>query len=104
MQCNSAPGGFIFNGNVTFDNGFGSGGTQIKAALTGEGSMTFNANLTTGALAFTEPGVEPKFLFDKSGTQSWTFNSTTFFIVPQSLIVGVSNTPVVNIIGIGSNI
>ena len=102
LQCNSAPGGFIFNGNVTFDNGFGSGRTQIKAALAGEGSMTFNANLTTGANAFTEPGVEPKFFFDKPGTQSWTFNSTTSFIVPQSFIVGVLNSPTVNLIGIGS--
>jgi hypothetical protein len=102
LHANAAPGGFVFNGDVNFDNGFGAGTTQIKADITSEGSMTFNANLTTGTNVFTEPGIEPKFYFDKAGTQSWTFNSTVYYIVPQSLIVGVTNTPTLNLVGTGS--
>lgn len=103
IHAGSSTGGFIFNGDVTFDNGFGTGLTQIKADLLNEGSMTFNANLSTGAYAFTEPGVEPKFFFDGNGTQSWTFTSSLYFIVPQSIQVGVANTPIVNFIGAGDD-
>jgi len=102
LDATDAPGGFVFNGDVSLSE-TGSGLTWITADDLSQGSMWFNANLTTGNNAYTTPGDEPKWFFDKVGTQSWTFNSTSWYIVPHSITVGVSNTPTLNIVGTGND-
>lgn len=101
LHMGGNPAKITFNNNVTF-NSAGTALFKLRASVTNPGSCVFMANLTSGANAFTEPGDEPQFIFDKAGTQSWTFNSTTNYIVPESIIIGQTNTPTVNFIGTGN--
>lgn len=102
LHMGTNPAGVTFNGDATF-NSAGTALFKFRAAVTNPGSCIFMANLTTGANAFTEPGDEPQFIFNKAGAQSWTFNSTTNYIVPESIIVGTTNTPTVSFTGAGTN-
>jgi len=101
LHAGTSPGKIIFNADVTF-NPSGDRLFKFRADGTNPGSYVFMTNVTTGSNAFTEPGDEPQFIFDKAGSQSWTFNSTSQYIVPESIIVGQSNTPTVSFIGSGS--
>lgn len=101
LHSGTAPGKIVFNSDVSF-NPSGTALFKFRAAVTNPGSYVFMANVTTGSNAFTEPGDEPQFIFDKAGSQSWTFNSTSNYIVPESIIIGSGNTPSVSFIGSGS--
>lgn len=101
IDCDGSPGGFVFNGNTNLHTN-GTGDTYVTANTSNQGSMTFNADLTIGAYAYTGPAVEPTFIFDRSGTQTVTFNSVNHF-KPAAFTFGVSNSPDVNFVNNNAN-
>ncbi|MDQ3048276.1 MAG: T9SS type A sorting domain-containing protein [Bacteroidota bacterium] len=101
LHAGTAPGKVIFNGDANF-NVSGSELFKFRAAVTNPGQLVFMLNVTTGTNAFTEPGDEPQFAFNRAGTQNWTFNSTSNYVVPESIIIGQGNTSITSFIGAGS--
>lgn len=94
LDAGNAPGGFVFNG-ATQIHTTGSGDTYIGGATVSEGTMQFNNNLTIGAWAYTNPGDEPIWSFNGTGTQTVTFSSN-YHVKPSSFIFGTTNSPTVN--------
>ncbi len=93
LDAGAAPGGFVFNGTTNIHT-TGDGDTYIGGANVSEGSMTFNANVTIGAWAYTLPGDEPIWNFNGAGAQTFTFSSQ-YNVKPSSVRVGVTNSPTV---------
>lgn len=95
VDAGIAPGGFVFNG-ATRIHTTGAGDTYIGGANVGEGTMTFNANLTMGAWSYTNPGDEPAWAFDAVGAQTVTYSSN-YHIKPSRINFGVANSPIVTV-------
>lgn len=98
VDAGNAPGGFVFNGNTQIHT-TGSGDTYIGGATSSEGTMTFNANLTIGAWAYTNPGDEPIWSFNGAGAQTVTFSSN-YHVKPSRINFGVTNSPVISVVAV----
>lgn len=101
LHVGAVPGTIRFNGPVNF-NLAGTRLFKFRSSVATPGQFLFMDNVTTGANCLTEPGDEPQFNFNKAGAQSWTFNSTTQYIVPESIIVGLGNISQTSFIGAGT--
>lgn len=101
LHVGTVPGTIRFNGDVNF-NLAGTALFKFRSSVATPGQFQFMANVTTGTNAFTEPGDEPQFNFNKSGAQSWTFNSAANYIVPESIIIGQGNISVTSFLGAGT--
>ena len=98
IDAGNAPGGFVFNG-ATAIHTTGSGDTYIGGATLAEGSMTFNANLTMGTWAYTNPGDEPIWNFNAAGAQTVTYASARH-IKPSTINFGTTNSPSVTVVAV----
>ncbi len=98
LDASSSGAGFVFNGNVDF-NSTGDGDFHFEADITNPGTVTINANATFGNWCYTTPNDEPNFAYDGTGTQTITCDQLTSYTMGESVTVGVTNSPTVNMVG-----
>ncbi|MEO0471922.1 MAG: hypothetical protein AAF206_20010, partial [Bacteroidota bacterium] len=98
VQLDAGSGQFIFRGDVSFNSGQ-NGDLHFIADINNPGDMVFGGDVVFGEWVYTTPADEPDFIFDGAGTQNVTVNSTTSYIMGESVLIGQSNTPTVNIAG-----
>lgn len=98
FNVQSAGAGIVFNGPVSIHTS-GSGISYVYAATSNPGSLTFYSDLTIGVYGRTSAAVEPKLIFDATGSQTITVNNIDTYFLGENVLFGSANSPTVTMAG-----